>query len=93
VSEPAKAVPLDVFRAFPNPFVAQFSLAAVLGKHIPSGDYRMVLYDAAGKAVIQQDFNPHLLTRVETLQLPSGVYSLVIYRDGMESQVLKMVKP
>ena len=93
VSEPALSVPLDVFRAFPNPFVTQFSLAAVLGKHIPSGDYRMVLYDAAGRVVIQQDFNPHLLTRVETLQLPSGLYSLVIFRDGLEFQALKMVKP
>jgi hypothetical protein len=93
VSEPALSVPLDVFRAFPNPFVTQFSLAAVLGKHIPSGDYRMVLYDAAGRAVIQQTFSPNLLTRVETPQLPSGLYSLVIFRNGMEFQALKMVKP
>jgi len=92
VSEPVQAAQLDVFRAFPNPFTEQFSLAVVLGKHIPSGDYRMVLYDAAGKAVLQQTFSPNLLTRVETPQLPSGLYSLVIFRDGMEFQALKMVK-
>ncbi len=90
--EPPQAVQLDAFTVFPNPFRERFTLAAILGKHIPSGDYRLAVYDALGKEVLRQDFNPNLLTKVVSQQWPSGIYTLVIYRNGIESQAIRMVK-
>lgn len=82
----------QIFVLFPNPFSEQITLAAVLGAHIPPGEYRAVLCDMQGRAVRQRMFNPNLLTDFDVGDVPPGAYSLVVFRDGLPVQTLKAVK-
>jgi hypothetical protein len=90
--EPSKLGKLDAFTIFPNPVGEQFTLAAILGKDIPSGDYHMALYDAMGKEMLSQNFDPNLLTKVAAQHWPAGHYTLMIFRNGVEAQVIRVVK-
>ncbi|HAD14829.1 MAG TPA: hypothetical protein DCF33_20570 [Saprospirales bacterium] len=90
--EPSRANQLDAFTVFPNPAVDQFTLAGILGKHIPSGNYKIVIYDALGRELLQQEFDPNLLTTIRSADWPTGAYSLVILRNGMEGQVIRLAK-
>ena len=91
--EPQQAVEEQPFALFPNPFSDHITLAAVLGRHIPPGEYRAVLYDAQGQIIRQQSFSPNLLTYFDTEDAPPGAYILAVYKDGVLMQTLKAVKP
>lgn len=90
--EPEQVVKLDAFSVFPNPCTEHFTLAAILGKHLPLGTYHMALYDAFGREVLKQDFNPNFLTKVEIGDMTPGGYTLVIFLNGKEAQTLKVLK-
>jgi hypothetical protein len=90
--EPTQAVHLDAFTTFPNPCSEQFTVAAKLGKPLPDGDYHLALFDASGRVILKEVFNPNLLKIAATGNLVPGLYTLVIFRNGMESQTIKVVK-
>lgn len=91
--EPQQSLREQPFVLFPNPFSEQITLASILGRHIPQGEYRAVLYDMNGQIIRQQSFNPNLLTYFDTGDAPPGAYILAVYKDGVLMQTLKAVKP
>lgn len=90
--EPGRPAAEEVFVVFPVPFQERLHLAAILGRHIPPGAYRVALYDAAGRLVLEQPFDPRLLTTLETGLTPPGAYVLNVLRDGRAVQSLKVMK-
>lgn len=91
-SEPIQTVQLNAFTIFPNPLGEQFALGGILGRQIPSGDYRMAIYNALGAEILKQDFNPNLLNKIPSKEWPAGFYEVVISRNGIEAQTIKVVK-
>lgn len=89
--EPNQIVNLETFTVFPNPCTEYFTLAAILGKQLPLGMYQLVLYDALGRKVLKQGFNPDFLTKVAISELIPGGYTLVISLNGKEVQSLKVL--
>lgn len=82
----------EVFGAWPSPFRERFLLGALLGPAIPPGEYRLALYDAAGRLVLEQAYDPHFVTEIDAGAAPPGVCTLVVLRDGLPVQALRVVK-
>jgi len=82
----------EVFAAWPSPFRERFVLGALLGPAIPPGEYRVALYDASGRLVLEQDYDPHFVTEIDAGAAPPGACTLVIRRDGLAAQVIRLVK-
>jgi len=80
------------FALFPNPFSRQITIGTLLGYKAPSGEYRAVVYDAAGRRVAEQDFDPDLLLFFDTSDFPAGLYTVAVFRDGQALQSLLAVK-
>ena len=80
------------FVAFPSPFSTQFAVGGILGRHIPSGQYRMSVFDANGRLMTQQEMNPLMLTDVHTAAWPAGWYVIRIDWNGRVFQEIKVVK-
>ena len=63
-----------------------------MGRAIPPGTYRAMLYDVQGRLMRQQGFDPRFLTDLDVGAIPAGTYTLVVYRDGVPIQALQALK-
>lgn len=82
----------EVFGAYPSPFRERFLLGALLGPAIPPGEYRLALYDAAGRLVLERAYDPRFVTEIDAGAAPPGFCTLVVLRDGLTVQALRVVK-
>lgn len=90
--EAAGTAQKTLFTAFPVPFREHLYLAAVLGAHIPPGDYQVALFDALGRLTLEKSFYPQFMTELDIGAAPHGAYSLVIRHDGQIIQTIPVVK-
>lgn len=69
-------------------------MGTLLGYSAPSGEYRdvVLVYDAAGRRVAHQDFDPDLLSSFDLSDFPAGSYTVAVFRDGQVVQSLSAVK-
>jgi type IX secretion system substrate protein len=67
---------------YPNPANNQLFIK---GKHIE----QVELYDVFGKAILSEPFHSN---SIDLMQLPAGLYHLIIFHDDGEREFLKIVK-
>jgi hypothetical protein len=51
-----------------------------------------MVYDAAGRRMAEQDFDPDLLSSFDLSNFPVGPYTVAVFRDGQVVQTLLATK-
>lgn len=80
------------FVAFPSPFSEQITIGGRLGAVIPSGKYRISVFDQLGRIVEERPMDPQLITELDASAWLPGIYLLRIDQSGSIVQYLKVVK-
>ncbi len=81
-----------IFMAFPTPFSDHFSVASILGKEIPKGDYQIKVFDFQGKEILTENLRPHFVNGFQAKYFSPGNYAIVIFHNGQVIQTIKTSK-
>ncbi|MBL7802937.1 MAG: hypothetical protein JNL02_04315 [Saprospiraceae bacterium] len=83
----------DLLRLFPNPLPAGDPLLYLDFQHLPSGEYRVGLYDSVGRAVLDTtlDTAGDASYTLPVGMLPPGAYVLHLRREGFRPLVKSLI--